>query len=153
MRALKCTTAVPNRSYCCGPGDELGLQVGDAAVLEAQVRAGGRQGLLHVAVVGGELAEALLERGVLRGDPLDGFLGPFGLQVADLGEEFADAGALGEDLDVGGFEGVLGVSARSRQVACWSSRSASAWPRRSSASTMAAATALRASGLLERNVP
>jgi hypothetical protein len=77
--------------------------------LEAQVGAGGCQALLQGAVVGGELAHALLEGGVLRGDPLDGFFSSFGLQVADLTEEFADAGALGEDLGVGGFEGVLGV--------------------------------------------
>jgi hypothetical protein len=51
----------------------------------------------------------LFEGGVLGGDPLNGVLGPFGLQVADLAEEFADAGSLVEDLGVGGFEGVLGV--------------------------------------------
>jgi hypothetical protein len=55
------------------------------------------------------LADALLESGVLRGDPLDGFFGPFGLQVTDLAEEFTDAGALSEDLRIGGFEGVFGV--------------------------------------------
>lgn len=69
----------------------------------------GRQAFFQGAVVGGELADALLEGGVFRGDPLDGFLGPFGLRVADLAEEFADAGALGEDLGVGDLEGVLGV--------------------------------------------
>jgi hypothetical protein len=37
------------------------------------------------------------------------FLSPLGFQVADLAEELADAGALGEDLGVGGLEGVLGV--------------------------------------------
>ena len=70
---------------------------------------GGCQAFLQGAVVGGELADVLLEGGVLGGDPLDGLFGPFGLQVADLAEEFADAGALGEDLRVGGLEGVLGV--------------------------------------------
>src|SRR6266498_3767065 len=84
-----------------GVGD-LGFEVGDAAVLEAQVGAGGLESFVENAVVGGELADTLLQGGVLGGDPLDGFLGPFGFQVADLAEEFADAGALGEDLGVGG---------------------------------------------------
>jgi len=88
---------------------EVGFEVGDAAVLEPQVGAGGLQPLVQGAVVGGGLAEALFEGGVLGGDPLDGVLGPLGLQVADLAEEFADAGALGADLGVGGLEGVFGV--------------------------------------------
>jgi hypothetical protein len=77
--------------------------------LEAQVRACGLQPFVKGAVVGGELTDALLEGGVLCGDPLDGLLRPFGLQVADLAEKFTDVGALGEDLGVGGLEGVLGV--------------------------------------------
>jgi hypothetical protein len=86
-----------------GPGlGDLGFEVGDAA---AEVGAGRLEAFVEGAVVGGELADALLE----GGDPLNGFLGPFGFQVADLAEEFADAGALGEDLSVGGLEGVLGV--------------------------------------------
>jgi hypothetical protein len=36
------------------------------------------------AVVGGELAEALFERGVLGGYPVDAVLGPFRFQVADF---------------------------------------------------------------------
>jgi hypothetical protein len=71
--------------------------------LEAQVGAGGLEAFVEGAIVGGELADTLLQGGVLGGDPLDGFLGSFGFQVADLAEEFADAGALGEDLGVGGF--------------------------------------------------
>jgi hypothetical protein len=40
---------------------------------------------------------------------LDRRFGPFGLQIADLAEECTDAGALGEDLAMGGVEGVLGT--------------------------------------------
>ena len=77
--------------------------------METQVGTGGLEPFVEGPVVGGELADSLLERGVLGGDPLDGLFGPLGLQVADLAEELADAGALGDDLGVGGFEGVLGV--------------------------------------------
>jgi hypothetical protein len=45
-------------------------------------------------IVCDELADRLFECGVLGGDPLDGFFGPFGFQVADLAEELADADAL-----------------------------------------------------------
>jgi len=41
--------------------------------------------------------------------PPDRFLGPFRLQVPDLAEEFADAGALVEDLGVGAGTAVFGV--------------------------------------------
>jgi hypothetical protein len=88
---------------------ELGFEVGDALVVEAEVFPCGLEFLLEGAVAGGERADALLERGVLGGDPLDCLLGPSGLQVPDLAEELADAGALGEDLGVGGLERVLGV--------------------------------------------
>src|SRR6516164_6367452 len=88
---------------------DLGFEVGDALVVEAEVLPCGLEFLLEGAVAGGEGAVALLEGGVLGGDPGDGFLGPFGLQVPDLAEELADAGALGEDLGVGGLERVLGV--------------------------------------------
>lgn len=77
--------------------------------MEAEVGAGGLEPLVEGAVVGGQLANSLLEGGVLGGDPLDGFLSPLGLQVPYLAEEFADAGALGEDLGLGGLECVLGV--------------------------------------------
>ena len=128
---------------------ELGFEVGDAPVLEAQVGAGGFEPFVEGAVVGGELADALFERGVLGGDPLDGLLGPFGLQVADLAEEFADAGALGEDLGVGGLEGVFGVQrafapGRLALVVLVGERSGAV---RSPASAIAVATAARASGL------
>lgn len=86
---------------CFRVGDG-GFKIGDAAVLEAEVGTGGFEPLVEGAVVGGQLADPLLERGVLGGDALDGFLGPFGLQVADLAEEFTDADALGADLVVRG---------------------------------------------------
>jgi hypothetical protein len=94
----------------CRVGD-AGFEVGDAAVLEAQVGAGGLEAFVKGAVVVGELADALLEGGVLGGDPLDGFLGPFGFQVAYLTEKFADAGALGEDLDSVGAAFALAAAA------------------------------------------
>ena len=77
--------------------------------MEAQVGAGGFESFVEGAVVGAELTHALFERGVLGGDPLDGILRPFGLQVAGAAEEFTDARALGEDLGVGCLERVLGV--------------------------------------------
>jgi hypothetical protein len=79
------------------------------AVLEAQVGAGGFKPFIKRAVLGGELTDALFEGGVLGGDSLDVVVCPFGLQVADTAEELTDAGALGEDLGVGGLERVLGV--------------------------------------------
>src|ERR1700730_3622806 len=78
-------------------------------VLEAQVGAGGLEAFVQGAVVGGELADALLECGVLGGDVLDRVLGPFGFQVADAAEQFADPCPLGHDLLVGGLERVLGI--------------------------------------------
>jgi hypothetical protein len=77
--------------------------------LEADVGAGGFESFIEGAVVGAELAHALFEGGVLGGDPLNSILCPFGFQIADLAEEFADASALGENLGAGGLEGVFGV--------------------------------------------
>ena len=77
--------------------------------METQVGPGRREPFAEDAVAGSELADALLEGGVLGCDPLDGLLGPFRLQIPDLAEESADAGPLGEDLGVGSLEGVLGV--------------------------------------------
>jgi hypothetical protein len=88
---------------------EPGFEVGDAAVLESEIGSGGFESFVEGAVVGADLAHALFERGVLRGNSLDGILCPFGFQVADAAEEFADTGALGEDLGVGGLERGLGV--------------------------------------------
>ena len=85
------------------------FEVGDATVLEAQVGPGGFESFVEGAVVGGELAHALFEGGVLGGHPLNSILRPFGFQVADASEEFADASALGENLGVGRLERVLGV--------------------------------------------
>ncbi|MET7394268.1 hypothetical protein ABZS66_12320 [Dactylosporangium sp. NPDC005572] len=65
--------------------------------------------LFQAPVVVGELAYALLERGVLLGQPLGGAFGVLGLQVAELPEEDADSLALVVDFGVGGLEGVLGV--------------------------------------------
>jgi hypothetical protein len=83
------------------------FEVGDAPVLEAHVRPCGLEPLVEGSVVGGELADALFEGGVLGGDALDGLLGPLGFEVADAAEDFADAGALGEDLGVGRLEPLL----------------------------------------------
>src|SRR3974377_901936 len=88
---------------------DLGFEVGDALVVEAEVLPCGLGFLLEGAVAGGEGADALLWPCVLGAETGDGFLGLFGLQVPDLAEELADAGALGEDLVVGGLERVLGV--------------------------------------------
>ena len=85
------------------------FQVGNSTVLEPQVGPGGCETFVECAVVGGELAHALFEGGVLGDDPLDGILCPFGFQIADAPEEFADASALSEDLGVGGLECVLGA--------------------------------------------
>ena len=102
------------------------------------------------AVVGGELADALFEGGVLGGDALDRVLGPLGFQVADLAEEFADAGALGEDLGVGGLERVLGVECafppgRLVLASCLVGEIGWRWSR---VSATAAAIAVLASGLV-----
>ena len=74
---------------------QLRLEVGDSLVLEPQVGTCGCQSFVEGAAVAGELADALFERGVFGGDALDGFLGPFGFQVADAAEEFADVGEIG----------------------------------------------------------
>ena len=89
--------------------EELGFEVGDAAVLESQVRPCGFQPLVQGPGVRGELPHSLFEGGVLGGDALDGVLGPLGLKVADLAQELADAFTLLDDLGVGGLERVLGV--------------------------------------------
>ncbi|MYR73710.1 MULTISPECIES: hypothetical protein [unclassified Streptomyces] len=91
----------------CSRIGDAGLEVGDAAVLEAEVGAGGLEPLVERSVVGRELTDPLLECGVLGGNPLDGFLCPLGLQVPDLAEEFTSAGPLGDDLAVSRFEGAL----------------------------------------------
>ncbi len=88
---------------------ELGLELRDAPVGEPVVGARGLQPLCEGAVVGGELADSLLERGVLGSHPLDGVLGELAFGVAELAEQLADAGALSADFVVGGLEGVFGV--------------------------------------------
>ena len=69
-----------------GADDERGAVV---VLLDDQVRGGG---------VRAGAGEPVGQRGVLGGDPRDGFLGPLGLQVADLAEQLADAFALRADL-------------------------------------------------------
>jgi hypothetical protein len=49
----------------------LGFEVRDALVVEPEVLPCGLEFLLKYAVVGGERADVLLERGVLGGDPLE----------------------------------------------------------------------------------
>ncbi|MEU9234507.1 hypothetical protein [Streptomyces subrutilus] len=88
---------------------DAGLEVSDAAVLEAEVGTGGLEPLVERSGVGRELTDPLLECGVLGGDALDGSLLPLGLQVPDPADEFTGAGPVGDDLAVSRFEGVLGV--------------------------------------------
>jgi hypothetical protein len=57
----------------------------------------------------GEVADALLERGVVGGEPLGGVAVVLTMGVAELAEQAADAGALDADLGVRGFERLLGV--------------------------------------------
>ncbi|MFC7592216.1 hypothetical protein ACFQYP_57185 [Nonomuraea antimicrobica] len=87
----------------------MGFEVGDAPILEPDVGSGRLKAFVECAVLGGELTDTLPEGGVLGGDPDDGLLSPFGFQIADLAEEFGDAGALGRDLGVGGLESVFSV--------------------------------------------
>ena len=86
-----------------------GFEVGDTPVLEVQVGAGSLEAFVQGAVVGGELADTLLECGVLGGDAVDRVLGPFGFQVADTAEQLADPCPLDHDLVVRGLERVLSV--------------------------------------------
>jgi hypothetical protein len=68
-------------------------------------------------VVLGQLADALFERDVLGGDPLNGRLGPLLFPVAQLSHEDGDAGLLGLDLLVGALSAVSALRARSRHNA------------------------------------
>src|SRR6266849_3590333 len=61
--------------------DELGFELGDAAVGETDVGACGLEPFFERPVVLGELADALFERGVLGGDPLVGVVGEFAFGV------------------------------------------------------------------------
>jgi hypothetical protein len=63
---------------------DVGFEVGDARSWKRRFEPGRFQPLVLGAGVGGELAEALLECGVLGGDAVDGILSPFGFQVADV---------------------------------------------------------------------
>ena len=113
---------------------------------EAQVGPGGFDSFVVRAAVGGELTDALFEGGVLRGDPLNRILGPFGLQVAAPAKEFANAGALGADLGVRALSASSALRAHSRQVASREfSVSASSLLRWMAVSRIALATAVFAS--------
>jgi len=87
----------------------LRFEAGDALVEEAVVRAGGPQAFFQGALPAGEVADALPERGVFGGEPADGVGVVLVLGVAELAEQFADAGTLGVDLGMRGLEGLLGV--------------------------------------------
>ena len=63
---------------------QLGFELGDPPVGEADVGAGGLQPFLQGPVVLGELADALFEGGVLGGDLADGLGCPFVFGVAGL---------------------------------------------------------------------
>jgi hypothetical protein len=65
---------------------ELGFELGDAPVGEPVAGTGGLEPLGEGAVIGGELPDALLVRGVLGGDPLDGLLGDATSGVTELPE-------------------------------------------------------------------
>ncbi len=70
------------------------------------------------------------------------------LGVAELAEQFADAGALGADLGVRGFESLLGIQRPLLpDASACVSRSAASCRRWPSARVMAAVTRSRAAGL------
>jgi hypothetical protein len=70
---------------------------------------GGFESFVERAIVGDELTDPLFKRGVLGGDSLDVIACPFGFQVANLAEQFANAVALKQNLRAGGLECVLGI--------------------------------------------
>jgi hypothetical protein len=95
-----------------GLNDVLGdlcFEVGDAPVQEAAGGAGGVEAFAQCAVLAGELADAVVQGGVLRGDALRGAGAEGCFEVADRSGELADPAALGQDLGVRVAEGVLGV--------------------------------------------
>lgn len=61
--------------------DDLGFEVGDAFVGEAEVGAGALKSFLQGSVFLGQLLNAALEGGVLSCEPLDGFAGNHLLEV------------------------------------------------------------------------
>jgi hypothetical protein len=127
---------------------QLCFEAGDSLIEEAVVGPGGLQAFFQGAVAGGQVPDALFERRVLGGKPLGGVAVVVVLSVADLAEQLADPGALGADLSVGGFEGLLGVQPRCCQDAsAWASWSAWSWRRWLPAWVMAAVTRSRAAGL------
>jgi hypothetical protein len=88
--------------------EQLGFELGDPPVGEADVGADGLESLLQGLVVLGELADVLFEGGVPGGDLADGLRCPFAFGVAGLPHEGGYAVALGADLGVRGLQRGLG---------------------------------------------
>ena len=61
----------------------------------------------------------MFERGVLGGDALDGFLGPFGFQVADAAVQLAETGRSAAALDVPLLSAGLVALAAMHGVVSW----------------------------------
>jgi hypothetical protein len=72
----------------CWRFEELGFEISDASVLEADVGAGGFEAFVHGPNVRDEL---------LGGDPLDGSLGPLGLRF-EAGMQVVGGGVVGRAL-------------------------------------------------------
>jgi hypothetical protein len=106
----------------------LCFELGDAPVGELVVGACGLQPFCEGSVVGGQLADALLERGVLGGDALDGLVGEFAFGVAELAEQLPDAVALVRISAWAALRASSALSARSRHDAS-ACESCLAWSR------------------------
>jgi len=117
--------------------------------LEAQVGAGGFESFVERAIVGDGLTDPLFKSGVLGGDSLDDIACPFGFQVADLAEQFANAVALKQKSVWAVLSASSALRARSRQVdlraLSVSTASRCCWL---PVCRMASATAVFASGLV-----
>jgi hypothetical protein len=86
-----------------------GFQVGDALVEEARVVSGSAQSVLEPLVVLAELANLMLERGVLGDDPLGAVAGKVLFQVPDPAEESGDGVALPGDFGVGDLQAMRSI--------------------------------------------
>jgi hypothetical protein len=115
----------------------LGFELGDAPVGESVVGACGLQPFFEGPVVLGELADALFERGVLGGDPLDGVLGEFVFGVTQLPKELPIWARWVRISAWAAFRASSALSARSRH-------NASAWESCSACSRCRWATCARA---------
>ncbi|MER6838889.1 hypothetical protein ABT320_33805 [Streptomyces cellulosae] len=89
--------------------DELSFEVSDAFLGESEVGAGAFEPLLELAMLLGELVDAVLEGGVLGGQLLDGLAGDHLVEVAELAHEFTDPLTLSEDLLLAACQLGLGV--------------------------------------------